>query len=35
MSIPFADLATILPELLIVGIACLILVLDPITPTGK
>ena len=35
MSIPFADLATILPELLIVGIACLILVLDPITPIGK
>ena len=35
MSIPFADLATILPEMLIVGIACLILVLDPITPQGK
>ena len=35
MSIPFADLATILPELLIVGVACLILVLDPVTPTGK
>jgi len=35
MSIPFADLVTILPELLVVGIACLILVLDPITPTGK
>ncbi len=35
MSIPFADLATILPELLIMGVACLILVLDPVTPTGK
>ncbi|MDH5563240.1 MAG: NADH-quinone oxidoreductase subunit N [Nitrospirota bacterium] len=35
MSIPFADLVTILPELLVVGVACLILVLDPITPTGK
>jgi NADH-quinone oxidoreductase subunit N len=35
MSLPLADLVTILPELLIVGIACLILVLDPITPTAK
>jgi NADH-quinone oxidoreductase subunit N len=35
MSLPLADLVTILPELLIVGMACLILVLDPITPTGK
>ncbi len=35
MSLPLTDLVTILPELLIVGMACLILVLDPITPTGK
>lgn len=35
MSLPLADLVTILPELLIVGIACLILVFDPITPAGK
>lgn len=35
MSIPFADLGTILPELLIVAAACLILVLDPITPSAK
>ncbi|MEX0829511.1 MAG: NADH-quinone oxidoreductase subunit N [Nitrospirales bacterium] len=35
MSLPLADLVTILPELLIVGIACLILVLDPITSTAK
>ena len=35
MSLPLSDLVTILPELLIVGMACLILVLDPITPTAK
>lgn len=35
MSLPLADLVTILPELLIVGMACLILVLDPITPAVK
>jgi NADH-quinone oxidoreductase subunit N len=35
MSLPLADLVAILPELLIVGIACLILVLDPITSAGK
>ena len=35
MSLPLADLVTILPELLIVGIACLILVFDPITSTAK
>lgn len=35
MSIPFADLITILPELLIVGVACLILVLDPVLPGAK
>ncbi len=35
MTLPLADLAAILPELLIVGIACVLLVLDPITPAGK
>ncbi len=35
MSLPLTDLVAILPELLIVGIACLILVLDPIMPAGK
>ena len=35
MSLPLVDLLTILPELLIVGMACLILVLDPITPAPK
>ena len=35
MSLPLADLVTILPELLIVGIACLVLILDPITPSVK
>lgn len=35
MTLPLADLVLILPELLIVGMACLILVLDPITPAHK
>ncbi len=35
MSIPLADLATILPELLVVLAACVLLVLDPITPSSK
>ena len=35
MSIPLADLATILPELLVVFAACVLLVLDPITPSSK
>ncbi|MDH5698934.1 MAG: NADH-quinone oxidoreductase subunit L, partial [Nitrospirota bacterium] len=35
MTLPLADLVVILPELLIVGMACLILVLDPITPANK
>ncbi len=35
MTLPLADLVTILPELCIVGVACLLLVLDPITPSGK
>jgi len=33
--IPVADILAILPELLVVGAACLLLVLDPITPPSK
>ncbi len=35
MTLPLTDLVAILPELLVVGMACLLLVLDPITPAGK
>ncbi|MBA3964898.1 MAG: NADH-quinone oxidoreductase subunit N [Nitrospirales bacterium] len=35
MMLPLADIVLILPELLVVGMACLILVLDPITPAHK
>ncbi|RMH38257.1 MAG: NADH-quinone oxidoreductase subunit N [Nitrospirae bacterium] len=35
MTLPLADLLAIVPELLVVGAACLILVLDPITPASK
>jgi NADH-quinone oxidoreductase subunit N len=35
MTLPLADLVAILPELLVVGMACLILILDPITPDTK
>ena len=35
MTLPLADLVTILPELVIVGMACVLLVLDPITPQAK
>ena len=35
MSIPLADLGVILPELLVVLAACVLLVLDPITPSSK
>ncbi|MGD9851875.1 MAG: NADH-quinone oxidoreductase subunit N [Nitrospirales bacterium] len=35
MGIPFADIVTILPELIVIGMACLLLVLDPITPKAK
>lgn len=35
MTIPLADLVTILPELIVVFVACLLLVLDPITPSTK
>ena len=35
MIIPLADLLAILPELFVVGAACILLVLDPITPPSK
>ena len=35
MSIPLADIVTILPELFVVIAACILLVLDPITPASK
>lgn len=35
MTLPLTDLVVILPELLVVGMACLLLVLDPITPASK
>jgi NADH-quinone oxidoreductase subunit N len=35
MSLPLADILTILPELLIVVVACLILVFDPVLPGAK
>ena len=35
MTLPLADLVVILPELLVVGMACLLLILDPITPAPK
>ncbi len=35
MTIPLADLIAILPELLVVGTACVLLVLDPITPPSR
>ena len=35
MTIPLADLVVILPELIVVGAACLLLALAPITPSTK
>jgi NADH-quinone oxidoreductase subunit N len=35
MTIPIADLIAVLPEMLVVGAACVLLVLDPITPASK
>src|SRR5574340_656556 len=35
MTIPLQDLLAILPELVVIGAACLILVLDPILPASK
>lgn len=35
MTLPLSDLAAILPELIIVAAACLVLILDPITPSAR
>lgn len=35
MTLPLSDLAAILPELIIVAAACLVLILDPITPLAR
>ncbi len=35
MTLPLGDLLAILPELIVVGAACLVLALDPITPIEK
>jgi NADH-quinone oxidoreductase subunit N len=35
MTIPIADILAVLPELVIIGTACLVLALDPVTPAGK
>lgn len=35
MTLPVADLVAILPELIVVGAACLVLALDPLTPPSR
>ncbi len=35
MTLPLSDLAAILPELIVVTAACLVLVLDPVTPAAR
>lgn len=35
MTLPLADILAILPELIVLGAACLILALDPITPASR
>ena len=35
MTIPLADLVAILPELIVIGAACLVLALDPLTPPSR
>ncbi len=35
MTIPLTDLLAILPELIVIGAACLVLALDPITPSSR
>ncbi len=35
MTLPLADILAILPELIVMGAACLILTLDPITPASR
>ncbi len=34
-TIPLADLIAILPELIVIGAACLVLALDPVTPASR
>ncbi len=35
MTLPLSDLVAILPELIVVGAACLVLALDPLTPPSR
>ncbi len=35
MTLPLSDLVAILPELIVVTAACLLLILDPLTPTAR
>jgi NADH-quinone oxidoreductase subunit N len=35
MTIPLSDILAILPELLVVGAACLVLIFDPLTPSSR
>jgi NADH-quinone oxidoreductase subunit N len=35
MTLPLSDLIAILPELIVIGAACLVLALDPITPPSR
>ncbi len=35
ITIPLADLIAILPELIVIGAACLVLALDPVTPASR
>ena len=35
MTIPLTDLIAVLPELIVIGAACLVLALDPITPPSR
>jgi len=35
MTIPLSDLVAILPELIVIGAACLVLALDPLTPPSR
>jgi NADH-quinone oxidoreductase subunit N len=35
MTVPLSDLVAILPELIVIGAACLVLALDPLTPASR
>lgn len=35
MTIPLSDILAVLPELLVIGAACLILIVDPLTPSSR